>query len=187
MKYLATHDFIATDEAKRLGINPMMLSRLARDQELFRIERGLYTKDTAWLTDPLKKYLPICTAIPEAVVAGLSALTYYDLTDEEERQVWISLPSHKKLKNPRYRVIRPSGRNYKLGVERHSFGKREVRIYDMEKTVVDAFKYLSEEAALKVLKAYLKRPNKDVTKLCEYGRKLKKPLDDIVRVLMAEE
>lgn len=165
----------------------MMLSRMAKAGEIFRIERGLYTKTTDWLTHPLKKYLPICSAKPEAIICGISALNYYELTDEEERKIWIALPSHKRIRNPRYRVIRPRNSNYKLGIERHAFGKREVRIYGIEKTVVDAFKYLTEEAALKALKAYLKRKNKDIAKLCEFGRKAKKPLDDILRVLMTEE
>ena len=186
-KYLAKHDFIATHEAKRLGINPMMLSRLAKEEALYRVERGLYAKDTGWLTDPLKKYLPICTAVSEAVITGISALAYYDLTDEEERQIWISVPITKFLKNPRYRIVRQRGSGYKLGIEKHPFGKREVRIYNIEKAVVDAFKFLTEEAALKALKAYLKRADKNLNRLFEYGRKVKKPIDDIVRVLLAEE
>ena len=54
---------------------------------------GLHAKQVDWLTDPLKKYIVPCTLYPDAVICGVSALTYHDLTDEEERQVWIALPA----------------------------------------------------------------------------------------------
>ncbi|OGR53397.1 MAG: hypothetical protein A3I11_00885 [Elusimicrobia bacterium RIFCSPLOWO2_02_FULL_39_32] len=165
----------------------MTLSRLAKKEIIVRVEHGVYTKHMDWMAHPLKKYIVACTLYPEAVVCGVSALTYYDLTDAEECQVWIALPAPKIIHNALYRVIRPTGFSYTLGIEHHTFGKRTVRIYDLEKTVVDAFKYHTEEVALKALKRYLKKKNKNIQKLCSYARKLKKPLDEIISVLMADE
>lgn len=187
MKFLEVNTFSTLGEAKKMGISPMTLSRLVASEELFRTEHGIYTHDPDWLTEPLKKYVAACTLYPKAVICGISALTYYDLTDMEERQVWIALPAPMIIHNPRYRVIRPSGIAYTLGIEKHSFGKRVVRIYDLEKTVVDAFKYQTEEVAFKALKGYLKRKDKDIEKLCDYARRLKKPLDEIVTVLLSDE
>lgn len=187
MKFLDKYFFITLNEGRKLGISPMMLSRLTASETLYRPEHGVYVSDVDWLTDPLKKYVIACSLYPEAVICGISALTYYDLTDADERQIWIALPAHRIIHNPRYRVIRPSGLAYTLGVEKHSFGKRVVRIYDIEKSVVDAFKYSTEEFAFKALKGYLKRKDKNVRKLCDYARQLRKPLDDIVTALLAEE
>lgn len=186
-RFIKENDFITIGEARKVGVTPMMLSRLVVKEELYRPERGVYARDLAWLSDPLKKYLPVCTQIPDVVICGISALTYYDLTDEEERKIWIGLPSHKKIRTPRYRVIRYSDKGYSLGITTHSFGKRVVRIYNIEKTVVDAFKYLSEEVALKALKGYIRRKDKNIHRLCEYGKRLRKPLDDVVRALLTEE
>lgn len=33
--------------------------------------------------------------LPKAVICGISALTYYGLTDAEERKTWIALPAPK--------------------------------------------------------------------------------------------
>lgn len=186
IKYIQKNIFITLAEGRKMGISPMMLSRLAAKEVIHRTEHGVYTAHLDWLTDPLKKYVVACALYPEAVICGVSALTYYDLTDEEERKTWIALPAPKIIHNPRYRVIRPSGLAYTLGVEKHYFGKRVVRIYDLEKTVVDAFKYHTEEVALKALKGYLKRKDKNVQKLCDYARRLKKPLDEVVTILMAD-
>jgi predicted transcriptional regulator of viral defense system len=186
-KNLQKSDFITLKEALELGVSPMQLSRMVAKGELFRVDRGVYAQDLDWLTDPLKKYRPTCTLIPEAIISGISALSYYNLTDQEERQIWITLPFEKKLKSHRFRVTRARGLNYSLGIVVHRFGKHEVRIYDMEKSVVDAFKYQNEEVAFKALKGYLKLKEKDISKLCQYAKKLKKPLDNFVRVILADE
>ena len=187
MRFLKEYTIITIAEAKKLRINPMMLSRLATNETIHRVEHGVYARQVDWLTDPLKKYIVPCVLYPEAVICGVSALTYHDLTDEEERQIWIALPAPKIIHNPRYRVIRPSGLAYSLGIEKHTFGKREVRVYDIEKSVVDAFKYHTEEVALKALKRYLKMKNRNIPKLCDYARQLRKPLDETVTALQADE
>ncbi len=187
MKFLGKHAFATREEGAVLGVNDMMLSRLVERGELHRVEAGIYARELDWLTDSLKKYIVACARYPDAVICGISALTYYDLTDAEERQTWIALPAPKIIHHPRYRVIRPAGLAYSLGVTKHRFGKREVRIYDREKTVVDAFKYLTEEIAFKTLKGYLKRKDKNVAKLCDYARQLRKPLDKAVALLLADE
>ena len=165
----------------------MALGRLVAKGELHRVERQVYSTELDWLTDPLKKYMPVCALMPDAVICGISALTYYDLTDAEERKTWIALPQKRRIRNSQFRVVRPSGLSLTLGIKKFYFGKREVRIYDQEKTIVDAFKYLTEEVAFKALKNYLKRKNKNMDKLLDYARSLKKPLDKTVKVILSEE
>lgn len=182
-KHLDTHYFITSSEAAKKGINAMALSRLAKDGELSRIGHGVYAREYDWLTDDLKKYIVPCAIYPKAVICGISALTNYNLTDEEERATWLAIPSTQRITNPRYTTVRLSGSNYSLGITKHHFGTRVVRIYDVEKTVVDAFKHLSQEAAYKALNGYLKREDRSIKKLCDYGRQLRKPLDEIVTAL----
>lgn len=187
LNYIEKNMFITLQEGRQLGVSPSMFSRMAAKEEIYRIEQGVYTNSLDWLTHPLKRFSLACTRYPKAVIGGLSALTYYDLTDAEERQTWIALPVPHTLNNPRYRVIRPRGTAYTLGIQKFTFGKRKVRIYDLEKTVVDAFKYHTAEVAYKALKGYLKRKDKNIHKLCNDARKLRKPLDNIVTALLAEE
>lgn len=187
LKFIDKNQFITINEAKSQGFSPMMLSRMVAKGEISTTERGIYTTSLDWLTDPLKKYLPACTLYPKAVISGISALSYYDLTDEEERKIWINIPIDQVVKNPHYQAIRVLGLSYSLGIQTFTFGKRKVRIYDVEKAVIDAFKYLPEEVAYKALKGYLKRKDKKIRKLCEDAQRLKKPLEDKVRFFMAEE
>lgn len=186
-KYLDSNLFITTDEATSIGINKMTLSRLVRDEELLRLERGVYAKEFDWLTDNLKRYVVPCVKYPGAVVAGISSLSYHNLTDQEERQTWLAVEPPQKVEAKNYRMLRLSGNCYSLGIKKHNFGKRKVLIYDAEKSIIDAFKYLWEEVAFKALKAYLKREDKNVKKLCEYGVKLRKPIDNYVVAIQADE
>lgn len=187
LKFIDKNIFITALEARKYGIGPMILSRMVAKEELFNTERGVYAKALDWLTDPLRKYLPACTLYPRAIISGISALTYYDLTDEEERKTGITIPINKVVRNPKYRTIRSQGLWYSLGIQIFAFGKRQVRIYDIEKTIVDAFKYQTEEVAYKALKGYLKRKDKHVNKLCRYAEELGKPLEDKVRFFLTEE
>lgn len=187
LKFLKENDFVTLQEALDMGVNKMTLSRLVKEESLYRTATRIYTTKLDWLTDPLRKYAPACTLYPDAVVCGVSALTYYDLTDEEERKIWLAFPQSHRVVNQEYRLIYPQGPSYSLGIVRHKVGNREVRIYDLEKTVVDAFKFLPIDVAHKALKGYMKLKKKDYNKLAQYAKQMRKPLDDELTLLLSDE
>lgn len=187
MKLLDKNDFVTLAEAQKMGVNKMALSRLVANSSLFRPAKRIYTKNPDWLADGLRQYAPACTLYPDAVVCGVSALVHYDLTDEFEGKIWLSFPMNHCLVNNEYQIVHQRGKSYSIGIVRHKIGKREVRIYDREKTVVDAFKLLPIDAAYKVLRTYLKLKDKDLVKLSAYAKQMRKPLDKIVNILLSDE
>jgi len=46
---------------------------------------------------------------------------------------------------------------------------------------------LSESLAHKAIRAYLKRKDRDLDKLSKYAKQMRKPLDDILTVLLSDE
>lgn len=187
LNFLEHNDFLTLSEAINMGANKMMLSRLVAAGDLYRPFRRIYTLTTDWLTDPLQRYAPACTLYPDAVICGVSALVHYDLTDEIERKIWLAFPQEHRVSNREYRIVYPKGVSYSLGIVRQPVKNREVRIYDMEKTVVDAFKYLPADTAYKILREYLKLKKKDIGKLLNYARQMRKPLDQIVAIFLSEQ
>lgn len=187
LKYLEKNDFITLDEAVAKGVSKMALSRMVAKGALYRPAKRIYASNPDWLTEPLRKYAPACALYPDAIVCGVSALIHYDLTDELERKVWLAFPQSHRVVNREYRIIYPSGPSYSLGIVRHRVGGREVRIYDREKTVVDAFKFLPVDVAHKALRGYLKFKDKDLNKLSRYAKQLRKPLDDVITILLSDE
>ena len=55
------------------------------------------------------------------------------------------------------------------------------------KSVVDAFKFLPVDVAYKALRAYLKRNDKNLDKLAKYAKQMRKPLENILAVLLSDE
>lgn len=188
MQFLEHNDFMTLEEALGMGMSKMALSRLVKKAVLHRPYKRIYTTaNVNWLTVHEKRFAAPCTLYPDAVICGISALMYYELTDEFERKIWLAFPQSHRVVNQEYRIIYPQGESYTLGVNKIKIGSREVRIYDCEKTIVDAFKFLPSDVALKALKGYLKRKKRNINKLIDYSRRLRKPLDEIITVLMADE
>lgn len=187
LKFLEKSDFITLSEALELGVNKMALSRMVREGILHRPAKRIYAKRLDWMSDPLRQYAPACTLYPDAVICGVSALTYYHLTDEFERKIWLAFPRDHRVINQEYRIIYPRGDSYSMGIVKHKVGNRVVRIYDREKTVVDAFKLLPIDAAYKVMRAYLKLKDKNMEKVSRYAKRMRKSLDEIMTILLSDE
>lgn len=116
----------------------------------------------------------VATSIPEGVICLISALCIYDLTDQVMREAWISIPNGSYAsKRPDTRIIRM--RNTDLGKTEMLLGEFQVKIFDRERCVVDAFRYFSHEIAIKALQRYLrsKEHKPDLKKLQKYARILR--------------
>lgn len=114
-------------------------------------------------------------SIQNGVICLISALCYYGLTDEIMREFWIAIP-HATTSPSREntRIVRM--RNILFGQTTVKIGSRKIKIFDRERTVVDAFRYLDKETALKALQTYLKVGKKrkpDIDKLLSYAKKLR--------------
>ena len=77
-------------------------------------------------------------------------------------------------------------RNMALGQTKVKIGKYLVKIFDRERTVIDAFRYLSHEVAIKALQQYLRMsrdPKPDMQKLSKYATLLKVSIAPYVMAL----
>lgn len=123
--------------------------------------------------------------IPNGTICLVSALAYYGLTQEIQRQYWIAIPHEaRNIKRPKTKIIRP--RNFKLGRIPLKLGEYQTYIFDKESRVVDAFKKLSKESAMYSLTAYLKRTGDhkpDLPKLARDAKKLRVDLIPYIEAL----
>lgn len=116
----------------------------------------------------------VAASISEGVICLISALCYYELTDQVMREIWIAIPHESySPKRPNTKIIRM--RNISLGKTEIVLGEYKVKIFDQERCIIDAFRYLSKEIAIKALQRYLKKTaNKaDLKKLGAYAKKLR--------------
>jgi len=111
---------------------------------------------------------------PNATICLISALDIYGLTDQIPREHWLAIPNSQRA-TTRHLVRAVRMRNTTLGRATVQIGEYELAIFDRERCVVDAFRYLSPEIAIKALQAYLqaKDHKPDLRKLQEYAKKLR--------------
>ncbi len=76
-------------------------------------------------------------------------------------------------------------RDTKVGASKIKLGGVVINIFDKERTIVDAFRFLAPETAIKALKIYLsgKHGKADLVKLRKYSLKLKMPIEKYVEAL----
>ncbi len=174
---LSKKPYFKTSEARTMGIPARMLVYFCDQGILERMGRGIYriVNEETGLALDLEGLVLTTMSIPNGVVCLISALHFYELTDQIMREYWIAIPNvDKSPKRPHTRIIRM--RNITLGQTQIKIGKYELRIFDRERTVVDSFRYLDYEIGIKALQEYLKsgKNNKpDLDKLVKYAKLLR--------------
>ena len=99
---LAKKPFFNIKEAEKRGISRRMLSYYVEKGEMERIARGVYCSSHYEPSDKNLKWEELAVAarnIQGGVICLISALVYYDLTDEMMKKFWIAVDnSHSKAK-----------------------------------------------------------------------------------------
>jgi len=164
-------------EARELGVSSRMLAYYCDQGAFSRLCRGVYRVDAVetGLDFSLEDLVLTAVSVPHGTICLISALCYYELTDQNMREYWIAVPNGERSpKRPHAKIIRM--RNTALGRTDLILGGHVIKIFDRERTVCDAFRYLSHEIAIKALQNYLKPTHlhkPDLLKLSKYARILR--------------
>ncbi len=176
-----------TKEAKQCGVTVETLAYYVKAGEIERLGRGLYRGIHAPSMQSFQweDLVTAVRSVENGVICLTSALALYELTDEIPRQHWIAI-SHGTSHHarPMVKIIRM--RNHSLGKTTIDIDSTVVSIFDRERTILDAFRYLSKETALKALKTGLEQPREkriDVNKLRSYAKKMKVIIDPYLLAL----
>ncbi len=171
----------SAQEAQKYGVHPSVLAYYAKTGVLARICRGIYCNPRLKCKTGLQwaELVIIAQSIPSGVVCLISALALYGLTDEILREHWIAVSNKSQApKRPQTRIVRM--RNTHLGKVAIKINGQKIAIFNRERTIVDSFRCLTKEIAIKALKRGLQKrgPHKlDLRKLRSYGKKLRFNLD----------
>ncbi len=169
--------YFSSEEARKLGVHPSVLSYYTKTGHLKRIRRGVY--QAAHYENPSAFRWEDLTEAVYSVKGGIicltSALAIYELTDEIPRKHWIAVQHNTSIKAPKQtKIVRM--RNVELGKTTIVLEETVVSIFDIERTIIDSFRLLSREAAVRALKeAYVKKGNNrlDLVKLEAYAKELR--------------
>lgn len=180
LKPLLKKPLFTSKEARELGVNPPALAYLVKTGQIQRIRHGVY-RGARSPSVPGFKWSDLAESalsIPNGVICLISALAIYELTEEIPREHWIAVKRDSKMRVPRpIRIVR--FRNTTLGRTQINLDGVKVPIYDRERTIVDSFRQLDREVAIKALKMALaakKKDRIDLKKLQQYAKQLRVPI-----------
>jgi predicted transcriptional regulator of viral defense system len=171
LQALLQKPFFTGRDAKEHGIASSRLTYYVNKGVLERVARGVYRNPNAINKAPVEwqDLLEEAQAIPNGTICLISALNYYGMTVEVQRKFWIAIPhAAGALKRPNAKIIRM--RNFNLGRVPLRLGPYRTFIFDRERCVIDAFRYLPRESAVRILKEYLKSTQEQKPNLPKLGK-----------------
>jgi len=166
---------LTMSEALQLGIHRRQLYALRDCGQLEVISRGLYR--LIEMPEPsLPDFIPVAKKIPQGVICLISALAFHEITTQIPHFVYVALPSdaHKPvIPYPPMRYFWYTETLLETGVEKHSMDGCVIKIFDIEKTLVDCVKFRNKigmDVVLEALKMYWLRRGSNIDKLFEYAK-----------------
>ncbi|PTW00166.1 hypothetical protein C8C76_10858 [Halanaerobium saccharolyticum] len=173
------------------GIHRKYLSDLLENEEVIKLKRGLYKWNDEKFNS-LNELIDVAMIIPDGVVCLASALSYYELTTYSPLEYQIAIPNQKKIKSVSYPPINLyyfSKKYYQNGIKEEKIDEYEIKIYDIEKSLSDSFRYsyeIPKDILIESLKEYLSRSDKNINKLMNYasGTSAEKKLTKYLEVLV---
>lgn len=162
-------------EAIHHGISRYSLYKMRDNGILEQISRGTYRLvDLPPIGNP--DLVTVSLRFPKAVVCLISALSYHGLTTQIPHEVSVAVPREARMPSldyPPVHAYRFSAEAFESGIEKHQIDGVTVRIYSVEKTLADSFKYrnkLGIDVVLEALKLYRGQRKLNMDKLLKYAR-----------------
>lgn len=171
-----SNGILTTSNAIKLGVHPSVLYKMRDDNIIEKFERGLYRLSSLPpLTNP--DLIIIAKKVPDSVICLISALYYYELTDQIPYKITIAIENFKKrlpwIKYPPIKVYRLTKKSFISGIETHMIDNIPVKIYSPEKTITDCFKFRNKigiDIAIDALKKYNKIKKVDINKIMKFAK-----------------
>lgn len=178
-----TQALVSAADVRERGWSPQLLIKLHRNGKLERVARGLYALPGAEPTN-YRSLAEVCRRVSKGVVCLLSALQFHEIGTQIPHQVWLAVPEGTQtpaIDYPPLRIVRLRGDAYDEGIETFFEAGSAIRVYSLEKTVADCFKFRNKiglDVALEALKDARNQRKLVVDRLIRFAR-----IDRVEKVL----
>ncbi|MCJ7624112.1 MAG: type IV toxin-antitoxin system AbiEi family antitoxin domain-containing protein [Anaerolineaceae bacterium] len=169
------HGWLRTGQALELGIAPRTLYALRDSGLIIRENRGLFR-----LTDaPPPAYpdlIQVSLKISKGIICLISVLAFHGVTTQIPHQVYLALPNDAekpRLDFPPLRLFWLSEKSYSVGVEERIIEGIPVKMYSIEKTIADCFKFrkkIGADIAIEALTQCIRDGRCHLSTLVEYAQ-----------------
>lgn len=143
--------------------------------ELVRLRQGVYAEPTALLNT----MIDVERIVPGGVVCLYNAWAYHQLSVTVPPAFCVAIEAKRKVSIPATLPIQLyywKRENLEIGVSTANVSGHNVKITDLERSVCDAVKYRNKiglDISSEVIRNYLKRPSKNLSRLMEYAKQLR--------------
>ena len=174
IKDLLKNPSFRAQEARDRGVSSGTLAYYVKLGELKRLGPGIFCGtqfeiETDWQWEDLVK---VVHSVPNGTVCLITALRLWELTDEHSREFWIAIPHGSRApKIPGTRFAQY--RNVLTGKTTIQIGGFEIPLFDETRCVLDAFRLLNIEVAIKSLKKLASQGKLDFQKMSQYSKTLR--------------
>jgi len=186
LQQLLKKPYFTSKEVRAMGITIAALHHYIKKGTIKRVRRGVYQSSACKnSTFQWRDLIEAVISVPGGVICLISALAVYELTEEIPRQHWIAVHNSTSIKKSR-EIKFTRLRNMELGVTRIDLEGVSVPIFNRERTIIDSFRLLSREVAIKALKMGISQKGSkkiNLLKLQEYAEKLRIDITDFLMMV----
>lgn len=165
---------ISTRMIELLNINRQYLSIMENNNIIKKASRGIYLSPDA-LED---SYFSFQQKVKKAVFSHMNALYFYGMTEEFPYSYTVTVPNsyHAEEINSKCNVFYVNDEIYEFGLgDVETPNGNKVKAYNLERCICDIIRSKNRmdiEQVKKTIKQYVKRSDKDISKLTEYSEKM---------------
>lgn len=166
--------FARTKDILSAGIHHRDIKKFMSKGLIQEVKRGLYRLSDGPLVSN-QSFIDLSFAVPEGVICLLSALSYYEITTFNPSIISMAIcrgTRKPKIDYPPVNFYYFSKRQFEIGIIENKIGNYKFRIYNIEKTICDCFRYrnkLGIDIVKESLMEYLKRKDRNLEKLIEFA------------------
>jgi len=163
---------IETKTLNKNGFTSRDIKHLLKTGLLERVKQGHYIETQSSVSD----IEVAAKLIPLGVLCLFTAIDYYELAPVNPKSICVALPRGVTCpvlpKTLFVKIYHMTNSHFDAGITEVHINGAMVRMYDVEKTVCDCFKYDNEVEkgiALEILRSYIANGNCNIQKLLEYA------------------
>ncbi|MRD47271.1 type IV toxin-antitoxin system AbiEi family antitoxin domain-containing protein [Caenimonas koreensis] len=144
-------------DVQERSIPTAVLGRLVATGKLERVGRGVYSLPGSSISEH-RSIAEVALRVPQGVICLLSALRMHDIGTQSPFEVWLAIPNNHpapRFEQPAIRTVRMSSSALSQGVEERMIEGVQVKVFNVPKTIADAFKYrnkIGNDVAIEALR-----------------------------------
>jgi len=162
-------------EAIKLGITRYMLYSMRDKGFVEQVSRGVFRlSDLPPITNP--DIVTVVSRFPNVVICLVSALSFHGITTQIPHEVFVAVDKKSRAPSidfPPISVHKFSDEAFSKGIENYVIDGVNVKVYSIEKTIADCFKFRNKigmDVVLEALKLYKTRKKFNSYDLLKYGK-----------------